>query len=162
MTTEKDCFEKKENACDENSARQFTYKLRHSSALKKTNTGIPTKKKKNLTPTKFNNTHNLHHNYTDYYAEESWIPYRSGGTSLIVQADRLGKTGADGASTSSSWTSASLTLVLLLVVLSLFWALNDGWVSFVSVLSWDCSEGQGDKLFKVTVTSRPLRWRTFV
>ena len=31
MTTEKNCFERKENACNENSARQFAYKSRQSS-----------------------------------------------------------------------------------------------------------------------------------
>ena len=31
MTTEKDCFERKENACNENRARQFAYKSRHLS-----------------------------------------------------------------------------------------------------------------------------------
>ena len=138
MTTEKDCFERKENAYNKNNARQFAYKSRHSSALEKR---TPVYQQKNLTPSKFSNTHNLHHKYTHYYTEESWIPYRSGGTSLDVQADRLGKTGADGARTSSLWASTSLSLVAV-VALWLLWASTDGWVSLVSVLSWDSSRRQ--------------------
>ena len=82
------------------------------------------------------------------------------GRRYHCRADRLGKTGADGAHTSSSWASTSLSLMAV-VVLSLLWASTNGWVSFVSVLSSDSSEAQGDQSFKETVTSPPLRWQTF-
>ena len=101
----------------------------------------------------------MQHKYTRFCAEESWMPYRSGVISLVVGADRPGKTGVDGAGTLSLWISTSLSLAAV-VAFWLLWTSTDGWVSFVSVLSWDYSDGQGVKSFKATVTSRPLRWRT--
>ena len=79
--------------------------------------------------------------------------------SLIVRADRLGKTGADGADTLSLWVSTSLSLAAV-VVFWLFCTSTDGWLSFVSMLSRDYSEGQADKSFKATVIFQSLRWRT--
>ena len=103
----------------------------------------------------------MHYIYTHYYIEESWMPFRSAGTLLVVRADRLGKTGAMWGNTLSLRALTSLSLAAV-VVLWILWASTDGWVSFVSMLSWDSLEGHGNKSFNETVISRPLRWRTFV
>ena len=50
------------------------------------------------------------------------MPYRTGVISLVVRADRLGKTGVDEAGTLSLWVSTSLSLAAVVA----FWLLWHG------------------------------------